>query len=155
MIRVLLGETPGISTRETRAPWSWVLPSRERSTQAQVCILASPAEAVQPEASDSGSPCPSKPQPPLSMGRAWHLPCKAVLHVKLNKTARYLPRHQALCLADKKDGSDKIITTNICRASLVAQWLRIRLPMQETRVRALVREDPTCRGATKPVRHNY
>ena len=39
--------------------------------------------------------------------------------------------------------------------SLVAQWLRIRLPMQGTRVRALVREDPTCRGATKPVRHNY
>ena len=24
-----------------------------------------------------------------------------------------------------------------------------------TRVQALVREDPTCRGATKPVRHNY
>ena len=39
--------------------------------------------------------------------------------------------------------------------SLVAQWLRIRLPMQGTRVRALVREDPTCRGATMPVRHNY
>ena len=39
--------------------------------------------------------------------------------------------------------------------SLVAQWLRIRLPMQGTRVWALVREDPTCRGATKPVRHNY
>ena len=38
--------------------------------------------------------------------------------------------------------------------SLVAQWLRIRLPMQGTRVRALVREDPTCHGATKPVRHN-
>ncbi|KAJ8797885.1 hypothetical protein J1605_017087 [Eschrichtius robustus] len=42
-----------------------------------------------------------------------------------------------------------------CRTSLVAQWLRIRLPMQGTRVRALVREDPTCRGATKPLRHNY
>ena len=41
------------------------------------------------------------------------------------------------------------------RASLVAQWLRIRLPMQGTRVRALVREDPTCRGATKPVCHNH
>ena len=27
--------------------------------------------------------------------------------------------------------------------------------MQGTRVRALVREDPTCREATKPVRHNY
>ena len=40
------------------------------------------------------------------------------------------------------------------RASLLAQWLRIRLPVQ-TRVLALVREDPTCRGATKPVRHNY
>ena len=41
------------------------------------------------------------------------------------------------------------------RASLVVQWLRIRLPRQGTRVRALVREDPTCRGATKPVSHNY
>ena len=39
--------------------------------------------------------------------------------------------------------------------SLVVQWLRISLPMQGTRVQALVREDPTCRGATKPVRHNY
>ena len=41
------------------------------------------------------------------------------------------------------------------RASLVAQWLRIRLPMQGTRVRPLVREDPTCCGATKPVCYNY
>ena len=41
------------------------------------------------------------------------------------------------------------------RASLVAQWLRIRLPVQGTWVRALVWDDPTCRGATKPVRHNY
>ena len=40
-------------------------------------------------------------------------------------------------------------------ASLVAQWLRIRLPTQGTRVRALVQEDPICGGATKPVRHNY
>ena len=39
--------------------------------------------------------------------------------------------------------------------SLVAQWLRIRLPMQGTRVWALVQEDPTCRGATKPTHHNY
>ena len=41
------------------------------------------------------------------------------------------------------------------RASLVAQWLGICLPMQGTRVRALVWEDPTCRGATRPVSHNY
>ena len=40
-------------------------------------------------------------------------------------------------------------------ASLVAQWLRICLPMQGTQVRALVWEDPTRRGATKPMRHNY
>ena len=40
-------------------------------------------------------------------------------------------------------------------ASLVAHWLRICLPMQGTRVRALVWEDPTCRGATRPVSHNY
>ena len=40
-------------------------------------------------------------------------------------------------------------------ASLVAQWLGIRLPMQGTWVRALVWEDPTCCGATKPVCHNY
>ena len=41
------------------------------------------------------------------------------------------------------------------RASLVAQWLRICLPMQGTRVWALVWEDPTCRGATRPMSHNY
>ena len=40
-------------------------------------------------------------------------------------------------------------------ASLVAQWLRIRLPMQGTQVRALVQEDPTCHGVTKPMCHNY
>ena len=40
-------------------------------------------------------------------------------------------------------------------ASLVAQWLRIHLTMQGTWVQALVQEDPTYHGATKPVRHNY
>ena len=39
-------------------------------------------------------------------------------------------------------------------ASLVAQWLRICLLMQETRVRALVWEDPTCHGAAGPVSHS-
>ena len=50
-------------------------------------------------------------------------------------------------------GNHKSKTYN--RASLVAQWLRICLPMQGTQVRALVWEDPTCRGATGPVSHNY
>ena len=34
----------------------------------------------------------------------------------------------------------------------MAQWLRIRLPMQGTWVQALVREDPTGRRASKPMR---
>ena len=38
-------------------------------------------------------------------------------------------------------------------ASLVAQWLRVRLLMQGTWVRAPVQEDPTCRGAAGPVSH--
>ena len=37
----------------------------------------------------------------------------------------------------------------------MVQWLRIRLPVQGTRVQGLVQEDPICRGANKPVRHNY
>ena len=37
----------------------------------------------------------------------------------------------------------------------MAQWLRILLPVQGTRVRALDQEDPTGCGATKPVHHNY
>ena len=50
-------------------------------------------------------------------------------------------------------GKDK--KTSRTGASLVVQWLRICLPMQGTQVRALVWEDPTCRGATGPVGHNY
>ena len=47
------------------------------------------------------------------------------------------------------------IKRNEGRTSLVTQWLRIRLPMQGTRVQGLVREGPTCHRATKPLRHNY
>ena len=43
----------------------------------------------------------------------------------------------------------------IMGTSLVAQWLRVRLPMRGTQVQALVQEDPACCGATKPVHHNY
>ena len=47
-----------------------------------------------------------------------------------------------------------IIKKKESRASLVAQWLKICLLMQETRVRALVWEDPTCHGAAGPVSHS-
>ena len=39
--------------------------------------------------------------------------------------------------------------------SLVAQWLRICLPMQGTWAQSLVQEDATSLGATKAVCHNY
>ena len=47
------------------------------------------------------------------------------------------------------------VIQNLPTASLVVERLRISLPMQETRGRALVWEDPTCHRATKPIRHNY
>ena len=50
---------------------------------------------------------------------------------------------------------EKTIIQKESWASLVVQWLRICLPMQGTQVRALVWEDPICRGATRPVSHNY
>ena len=40
-------------------------------------------------------------------------------------------------------------------ASLVAQWLRILLAVQETWVRSLIWEDSICQVATKPVHCNY
>ena len=39
--------------------------------------------------------------------------------------------------------------------SLVAQWMRICLPMQGTQVQSLIQEDSTSHRATKPVSHNY
>ena len=57
-------------------------------------------------------------------------------------------------LGEYKNGWRGSRSTNF-QASLVAQWLRVCLPMQGTRVRALVWEDPTCRGATRPMSHNY
>ena len=44
---------------------------------------------------------------------------------------------------------------SVVGTSLVVQWLRTHLPIQGTRVRALGQEDPTCHGATKPVRRIY
>ena len=66
------------------------------------------------------------------------------MHFKTNK--RNLPPKT------KPHSDDKTLRG---RTSLVAQWLRMCLPMQGTWVQALVREDPTCRRATKPMRHNY
>ena len=37
----------------------------------------------------------------------------------------------------------------------MSQWQIICLPTQGKQVQFLVQEDPTCRGATKPMHHNY
>ena len=63
-------------------------------------------------------------------------------------------RHQNLRYFLKvKFEKNKII--GISRTSLVAQWLRICLPMQGTWDLSLIQEYPTCCGTTKPVCHNY
>ncbi|KAJ8784991.1 hypothetical protein J1605_007547 [Eschrichtius robustus] len=75
---------------------------------------------------------------------------------------RRLNRKKTLSLVKELDAFPKVPDSSVETsasggpgASLVAQWLGIRLPMQGTRVRALVWEDPTCHGATKSMRHNY
>ena len=43
---------------------------------------------------------------------------------------------------------------HVAGTSLVAQWQRIHLPVQETPVQLPIQEDPTCCRPAKPVRHN-
>ena len=46
-------------------------------------------------------------------------------------------------------------SVNTCRTPvLLAQWWRLHLPMQETRVRSLARKDPTCPVAAKLLGHS-
>ena len=60
----------------------------------------------------------------------------------------------SITLDDQRNGR-LCLKIKLTRASLVAQWLRVCLPMQGTRVQALVQKDPICCGAAKPVCHNY
>ena len=96
-----------------------------------------------------------------------HCPEKGVIILKYNLTSvdggikiitgKRQFGHTLMSAAMEFEGAEKLTTTiksQCMGTSLVAQWLGIRLPMQGTRVRALVREDPTCRGATRPVCHN-
>ena len=74
------------------------------------------------------------------------------LHTHTHKHTHTHTHTQCVCVPSLEDNTN---VRNAKGASLVVQWLRIRLPMQGTWVRALVREDPTCRRATTPESHNY
>ena len=84
--------------------------------------------------------------------------CKSInviYHISKLKSKNHM-----IISTDAEKAFDKIqhpfmILKKLPRASLVAQWLRICLPMQGTQVQALVWEDPTCRRATGPMSHNY
>ena len=67
------------------------------------------------------------------------------------------------CKDDLTSTNQSTPYTTLTKQSIKIIWwgfpggtvVRIHLPVQGTRVRALVREDPTCSGAAKPVCHNY
>ena len=108
---------------------NFVRTAPQSSTLPSTC----PFIAVRPAIQSEGTPCLL-----LLLCSLWYLFEQAKL-LKLS------------CLPKALTCSEKMMTG----ASLVAQWLRVCLPMQGTRVRALVWEDPICRGATKPVSHSY
>ena len=84
--------------------------------------------------------------------RAWQLIISANI---FQAPAFYQTKQISSVIPTKNSIREVFLTIPWGRASLVAQWLRIHLPLQGTWVRTLVREDPTCSRATKPVRHNY
>ena len=56
--------------------------------------------------------------------------------------------------AKKKKKKKSSLKIPCSPTSLVVQWVRICLPMQDTWVRSLIQEDPTCHGATEPLNHD-
>ena len=103
------------------------------------------------------------------MARYWLYSRQMVREVQLPQVTA-TEQNQVCCLTPRGGDGNRICTAWVggwgekedvwkritLGTSLVAQWLRICLPMQGTRVQSLVREDPTCHsGATEPVHHNY
>ena len=109
---------------------------------------------------------------------------QVLLEPKLAKTPEFLPYHSLYCYWEFQRGErhwnyktqhkyhqnemtmvstwpahlhckSSIRVCVVYGVSLVAQWLRICLPMQGTRVWALVWEDPTCPRANMHVFRNY
>ena len=100
----------------------------------------------------------------IVVGKAKWKPLELPLPVKIvnqnqnclsGRLQRSQPHPHSIILVSLCVRGMKWIIENVIRTSLVAQWLRIRLPMQGARVQSLVPEDPTYRRATKPMHHNY
>ena len=84
------------------------------------------------------------------------VPCACVFSIRPLTVMTFLAHNSFLVGSPFKVGNHLIFHSKCkTRAFLVAQWLGICLPMQGTRVRALVWENPTCLRATKPVHHSY
>ena len=64
-------------------------------------------------------------------------------------------RHMACGILVPRTGVEPMPPALVLGTSLMAQWLRLCLSMQGTQVQSLVREDPTCHGAAKPMHHSY
>ena len=93
---------------------------------------------------DSRKPLPRKPESDVS----------SPLAASRTSTGGGMSLRAQLCI-----GTQRTFTLHLLKSdagtSLVVQWLRTLLPMQGTWDQALVWEDPTCRGATKLMCHNY
>ena len=73
----------------------------------------------------------------------------------LSDAAKAVIREKFIAIQSYLKKQEKSQINNLTWAYLVAQWLRICLLMQGTRVQDLVWEDPTCHRAARPVSHNY
>ena len=93
-------------------------------------------------------------EPGTSRGFQTLQPCDSGRQVPESRH-RSTVRLQLHLTRDKPRSDHSLLKTLSSGTSLVAQWLRIRLPMQGTWVRSLVWEDPICRAANKPMNHNY
>ena len=136
---------PGPGQRSTRLlalkppPWTRLDPAEAPGKQPQTLALLSPRWMPRSPRTLWDPRSPRSDHGPQAIHPPLDLPCRG-------------RRGQAW---SGRTRCDLFHETSQVRASLVAQWLRICLLMQGIRVRALVWEDPTCRGATRPVSHNY
>ena len=131
--------------------------------------VSSVTERTGERVEESGPGIPLSPGGPEAVGMRWAAPTHSrAARVGREQTWKHSPSHTSSSAKGRGLTSSRCLhrpsnqtLPNVCYkhvqrgASLTAQWLRIHLLMQGTRVQSLVQEDPTCCRVTKPVRHNY